>query len=70
MGYPMIRPSPLLTSELQYIVVAVATAEHPAELVALALPSAPRQASADRREVSRGAQSQQGDNNTDDRFDH
>lgn len=117
MGYPMIRPSPLLTSELlflaeaghlsgdpggpmfrayhketgsmvaeielpskatgapmtyqyqghQYIVVAVATAEHPAELVALALPSAPRQASADRREVSRGAQSQQGDNNTDDR---
>lgn len=96
MGYPMIRPSPLLTSELlflaeaghlsgdpggpmfraydkqsgdvvaaitlpskatgapmtylyeghQYIVIAVATAEHPAELVALALPSAPRQASA------------------------
>lgn len=102
MGYPMIRPSPLLTSELlflaeaghlsgdpggpmfraydkqsgevlaeielpskasgapmtywyqghQYIVIAVATAEHPAELVALALPSAPRHPSADREPVA------------------
>lgn len=104
MGYPMIRPSPLLTSELlflaeaghlsgdpggpmfraydkqsgevvaeielpskasgapmtywyqghQYIVVAVATAQHPAELVALALPSAPRYPSANREPVRTG----------------
>lgn len=109
MGYPMIRPSPLLTSELlflaeaghlsgdpggpmfraydkqsgevvaeielpskasgapmtywyqghQYIVIAVATAEHPAELVALALPSAPRHWSADREPAVIEVRSQQ-----------